>query len=117
MSNLQLMLSLWLMDYAVELRDTIRPSISSLVELLKDKNSTVRSTTVSRLGKMAEHCEFEVPLEIYLTQLPAELRGAILDSISSLIDLLKDENSEVRSATVSTLAKLAGQGRLLSVIL
>ena len=45
--------------FSVDLRETARPVIPSLVDLLKDEDEDVRSAAISGVIKLAEHGELD----------------------------------------------------------
>jgi HEAT repeat len=84
---------------------------------LNDDDHGVRLLAVSALVKLATYCEFVI--ESYLgycsRKYEVEFRKAIGMAISSLITLLNDGNSAIRSAVVSALAELVGYGEFVAL--
>ncbi|KIM24159.1 hypothetical protein M408DRAFT_244326 [Serendipita vermifera MAFF 305830] len=80
-----------------EFYEAVSPTIPSLAELLKDKESGVRSAAISALIRLAKQVESQ-----------EEVRRII----PLFSELFRDTDSGVRSAAVSGLAKLSEQGKL-----
>ncbi|KIM26688.1 hypothetical protein M408DRAFT_25168 [Serendipita vermifera MAFF 305830] len=119
-----------------ELHDTLRIATPLLIELLKDRNFHVRSTTGRILGKLAEQAELRdlihlvVPIIINFFRdddphtrycgaaafsqlgIQAEFYNEIRPKIPMVIEFLQDPDPEVRSGASSALERLMEQGRL-----
>jgi HEAT repeat protein len=100
-----------LMSIAAEFREFLATSIPQIIDLLQDDNEMVRGSAVAALSEFSAHGMSPICSGMAsLTGIAAEFRGLIATSIPHIIDLLQDEEPDVRNASVDALSKLSKHG-------
>jgi len=89
----------------------IAAAVEQVVELLKDDYSNVQQAVLGILPKLAKVGESFSSLSINISNPPqAECRPKIAEALPLIMDKLKDEDDDVREATLKAIAELATIG-------
>jgi len=89
----------------------IAAAVQLVVELLKDDYSNVRQAVLSILPKLAKVGESFSSLSIYISNPPqAECCPKIAEALPLITDQLKDDDDDVREATLEAITELAAVG-------
>jgi HEAT repeat protein len=100
-----------LKSVTADFRERIRACIPHIANLIKDDNVGVREAGGSALVKLSEQGTISVQCAVQsLNIVAAELRASIKAFIPQIIDLLNDNDAEIRGVGANTLAQLSGQG-------
>jgi HEAT repeat protein len=102
-----------LTSIAAEFRESIRPSIPQIVDLLKHSDNFVPSAGVEALAKFSEQGNISVQSDVAsLTSIAAEFQESIRASIPQIVKFFKHNDNSVRSVGAKALAKLSEQGNI-----
>jgi hypothetical protein len=96
---------------AAEFRRLIATSIPQIINLLQDDNKLVRWPAVAALSEFSVHGMSSICSGMaLLMSIAAEFRGLIVTSIPHIIDLLQEDELNVRNASVHALLELSEHG-------
>jgi HEAT repeat len=89
----------------------ISPAVPEIVNLLKDGDRRIHIACADALSTLSERGKpINILGLILLMTIIAEFRSLIEPAIPVIVNLLKDNDEEVRWACTSALSKLSGQG-------
>jgi hypothetical protein len=96
----------------VESREAVTDVIPSLIKLLEDKAKEIRCETVELIDKLANHGEWKFNGICFKANAGYEVEfwEAITRSIQSIMQLGRDSDKHVRSASARLVINLANRG-------